>query len=279
MSLPISCAIIVYNEEKNLSRCLPSLDFVDEIIVIDSGSTDGTVSLSKEYGAKVIQRQFTNYADQKNFAVEQCKNDWVLSLDADEVVSLPLRSEIEALFRVGPPQFSACSIPRLMFYLGKWIRFGGFYPNRQLRLFRKSSGKFMGALHERVQVQGKVFKIQAPILHYSYQNISHHLQFIDRYSTLFAEEESKKGKKSSVVWAIGKGLYKSFYMYWIRLGILDGKVGLVLAILGFYYNFLKYLKLYETNKSISSFFVVVDPVHDIESSKSTQKDGNQIQVR
>ncbi|TGL87729.1 glycosyltransferase family 2 protein [Leptospira congkakensis] len=279
MPLPLSCAIITLNEEDNISRTLEALSFIEDIVVIDSGSTDKTVEIAKSLGARVFFRKFVNYADQKNFAIEQTKYDWVLAIDADEVVSDGLKSEITELFTDNKLQSVGYLVPRLTYYLGKWIRFGGYYPNYQIRLFKKTAGEFSGGLvHERVKLIGKPIKLKNPLFHYSYKNISDHLQFIDRYSSLFAEEEFRKGKRSSVFWAFLKACFKGFYMYWIRLGILDGKQGFVLALLGFYYNFLKYLKLYEKSKSISSFFVMVDAVHDVKSSKSTKKDGNQVHV-
>ncbi|MBM9589840.1 glycosyltransferase family 2 protein [Leptospira sp. 201903075] len=279
MPLPLSCAIITLNEEDNISRTLVALSFIEDIVVIDSGSTDKTVEIAKSMGARVFYRKFVNYADQKNFAIEQTKFDWVLAIDADEVVSDGLQTEISDLFTQNQLQSVGYLVPRLTYYLGKWIRFGGYYPNYQIRLFKKTAGEFSGGLvHERVKLIGKPIKLKNPLYHYSYKNISDHLQFIDRYSSLFAEEEFRKGKTSSVFWAFLKACFKGFYMYWIRLGILDGKQGFVLALLGFYYNFLKYLKLYEKSKSISSFFVMVDSVHDVKSGKSTKKDGNQIHV-
>ncbi|EMY69234.1 glycosyltransferase family 2 protein [Leptospira vanthielii] len=279
MPLPLSCAIITLNEEDNISRTLEALSFIEDIVVIDSGSTDKTVSIAKSFGARVFYRKFVNYADQKNYAIEQTKFDWVLAIDADEVVSSGLQTEISDLFTNHKQQSVGYLVPRLTYYLGKWIRFGGYYPNYQIRLFKKTAGEFSGGLvHERVKLIGKPIKLKNPLYHYSYKNISDHLQFIDRYSSLFAEEEFRKGKTSSVFWAFLKACFKGFYMYWIRLGILDGKQGFVLALLGFYYNFLKYLKLYEKSNSISSFFVMVDSVHNVKSNKPTKKDGKQVHV-
>ncbi|MDF3821785.1 glycosyltransferase family 2 protein [Leptospira sp. 96542] len=279
MPLPISCAIITLNEEENIVRCLKALSFIDDIVVVDSGSTDNTVELAKSFGARVMERNFDFYPNQKNYAIEQTKHDWVLAIDADEVVSSGLKTEIINLFSAGEPKEVGFLIPRLTYYLGKWIRFGGFYPNYQIRLFQKSKGKFGGGfVHERVVLETKPKKLKFPLYHFSYKNISDHLHFIDRYSSLFAEEEYRKGKTSSILWALTKASFKGFYMYWIRLGILDGKQGFVLAVLGFYYNFLKYLKLYEKNQSFPSFFVMVDSIHDVKSNVSTKKNSDQIHI-
>ncbi|MCX7999887.1 MAG: glycosyltransferase family 2 protein, partial [Leptospiraceae bacterium] len=129
---------------------------------------------------------------------------------------------------------------------GTWIYYGGWYPNYQMKLFRKSKGVFTGILvHEKVEIQGQVKKLNFPILHYSYKNISDHLKFIDKYSTLFALEKYKQGKRSGVFWAFGKSIYKFIYMYFVKLGFLHGRIGFIIAILGAYYNFLKYVKLFE----------------------------------
>lgn len=282
MSLPLSAAIITMNEEDNIERTLRALDFINDIVIVDSGSTDKTLEIARRFPVRVFNRNFDNYASQKNFALGETKNDWVLALDADEVVSPKLKEEILALFRTNDPPEDGYLIPRLTWYLGKWIRFGGFYPNYQTRLFRKTEGQFGGGIvHERVFLQKSPKKLNFPLFHFSYRDISDHLKFIDKYSSLFAEEESRNGKKSSVSWAFAKGLFKAFYMYFIRLGFLDGKPGFVLAVLGFYYNFLKYLKLYEKNQemSVPSILVMVDPIHDIKRDKSPEKNSDQVHVR
>ncbi|TGN10527.1 glycosyltransferase family 2 protein [Leptospira ilyithenensis] len=283
MSLPLSATIITFNEEDNIVRTLEALGFIEDIVIVDSGSKDNTLELIRKNcpNARLFEREFDTYSDQKNFALSKTKEDWVLALDADEVVSPKLKEEIISLFGNDISRSDGYLIPRLTWYLGKWIRFGGFFPNYQLRLFRKDKGKFGGGLvHERVKLPSKPLPLKHPLFHYSYKNISDHLGFIDRYSSLFAEEEHRKGKKSSVTWAVLKGSFKAFYMYFIRMGIFDGKAGFVLAVLGFYYNFLKYLKLYEKNNnlSVSSFFIMVDSVHDIKSNESAEKDSDQIHI-
>ena len=179
-------------------------------------------------------------------------------------------------------KYSAFAIPRLTYYLKRWIYHSGWYPNYQIRLFHKNQGRFAGILvHETVEIKGNAKKLRQPLYHYSYKSISDHLSFIDRYSTLFAIEKYKIGKRSGLVKAVVKANYKFFYMYFVRLGFLDGASGFVIAILGGYYNFLKYLKLYELEreeKSISPLLVVVDPIHKIKSNESTQKDSDQVYI-
>ncbi|MCG6194546.1 glycosyltransferase family 2 protein [Leptospira sp. FAT2] len=244
--LPLSVCIITLNEEDNLERCLKPLDFVSEIIVVDSGSKDKTVEIAKKYKAKVHKKKFDDYVSQKNFALSLVKNEWVLTLDADEEVSPDLKEEILSLFANGLPSGDGYSTPRLTWYLGKWIRHGGWYPNRRIRLFQKSKGKFGGGLvHETVQVSGICKKLNSPVYHYSYRNIGDHIRYINSYSELGAQEKFRAGKTSGLFHAFMEGFYKAFWMYVIRFGFLDGKQGFVLALFGFYYNFLKYIKLYE----------------------------------
>ncbi|TGN03089.1 glycosyltransferase family 2 protein [Leptospira dzoumogneensis] len=244
--LPISACIITLNEEDNIERCLSSLDFVNEIIVLDSGSKDKTESIAKKKGAKVVLRKFDDYVSQKNHVISLAENPWILTLDADEELSPGLKEEIKSLFKNGEPEEDGFIIPRLTMYMGKWIRHGGWYPNYRARLFLKSKGKFVGGkVHEAVELSGKRKKLKHPVFHYSYENLFDHVSFINRYSELAATEKFGKGKRSGLFLALLEAGYKSFWMYFVRLGFLDGRRGLILAIMGFYYNFLKYTKVFE----------------------------------
>lgn len=244
---PITACIITLNEEDNIRRVLDSLQSLDEIIIVDSGSQDKTVEIAKSYPKVRIEvRHFDNYINQKNFCINLSKNEWVLSLDADECITEDLITKLRSLSEVTWTEAKGIEFPRLTTYLGKWIYHSGWYPNFQLRLFQKKYGKFTGFLvHEKVSVEGKTIKLDSPILHYSYRNISDHLKFIDTYSSLTARENYSKGKRAGVIFSILEGVYKFFQMYIIKFGFLDGKHGLILAVLGSYYNFLKYIKLYE----------------------------------
>lgn len=156
MPLPISACIITLNEEDNISRCLASLKFADEIIVLDSGSSDRTTELAKSFGAKIVRREFDDYVSQKNHVVSLAKNSWILSVDADEEISAKLENEIREILGGREPEEDGFLIPRLTMYMGKWIRHGGWYPNYRVRLFKKSKGRFVGGkVHESVRLEGK----------------------------------------------------------------------------------------------------------------------------
>jgi len=244
---PITACVITLNEEDNIRRILDSLSSLDEIIVLDSGSIDKTLEIANTYKkVKIEYRNFDTYINQKNHCISIARNDWVYSLDADECLTENLINELINLPENIWKDYNGIEFPRLTFYLGKWIYHGGWYPNYQLRLFQKNSGKFNGFLvHEKVSLSGNVLRVKSPILHYSYKNISDHLKFIDTYSTLAAKEKFNSGKKTGLTFSILEGIYKFIQMYFIKFGFLDGKVGVIIAILGAYYNFLKYIKLYE----------------------------------
>lgn len=250
MVLPISACIITLNEEDNLERCLSGLDFVDEIIVLDSGSTDRTLDIAKKFTKNVFFREFDNYANQKNHAIRIAKNEWILTLDADEEIGSQLREEILQLKEEDWKAFDGFFIPRLTYYLHTWIHHSGWYPDLQIRLFRKSRGEFQGGLvHETISMNSPARKLRSPVLHYSYRSISDHLQYIDRYTTLYAMEKFRKGKRSGMAKAFVKMFYKFWWSYIFRLGFLDGRAGFAVCTIGAYYNFLKYLKLYELERN------------------------------
>lgn len=250
----ISACIITLNEEKRLERCLKSLAFVDEIVVVDSGSVDKTVKIAKKYGARVLVRKFDGFVNQKNHAIRSTKKKWILSIDADEVISESLKNEILAALHDSNPEgikkkfSSAYRFPRLSYYLGRWIYHCGWYPEYKTRLFLRNRAKFTGGtVHEILETDDPVATLQGPLLHYSYSNISDHLKRIDQYSTLIAEDKYSRNQKSSVAKAILKSFSKFLITYIYHRGFLDGRAGLVISVLGSYYNFLKYIKLWELN--------------------------------
>src|ERR1700722_353240 len=196
MGKTLSVAIITRNEEVNLPRTLGSIYWANEIVVVDCGSTDGTVELAWRFGAKVIQQDWLGFGQQKNLAIERCASEWVLSLDADEEVSETLAQEIERLL-AGKPAVDAYYLPRRNLFLGRWIRHGGYYPDQKLRLFRKGTAQFEeSAVHETVQYSGATRTLHADLIHHAYPTLENYIEHMNRYSTLGATQAAAKGKTS-----------------------------------------------------------------------------------
>jgi glycosyltransferase involved in cell wall biosynthesis len=243
--MKITAAIITLNEEHNLPRALESLqDVADEVVVVDSGSTDRTRELAIAAGARFITHDWLGYARQKNFAAAQAAHDWVLSLDADEALSPELRSEIATL-RSGPMgEFAGYSIPRLAHYCGRWIRHSGWYPDRKVRLYdRRRAGWRGDYVHESVRVDGPIAALQGNLLHYTCDTLEQHRHSVDRYTTLAAQEAQARGTGGALLSMIVLPPYKFLETYIARGGFLDGAAGLTIARMAAYYVYLKYAKL------------------------------------
>jgi len=240
--MKISAAIITFNEERNIARALESLRCCDEIVVVDSGSTDRTVELATKLGARVLDATWRGYAGQKNHATSCCEHDWILSLDADEALSEALEAEIWQIKKNGP-EFDAYTMPRLAQYLGRWILHSGWYPDRKVRLYDRRIAKWVGDyVHESVIVEGRVGHLNANILHFTCSSLSEHLRTLDRYTTLAAEQLVEQ--KTPVGWkelALDPA-WTFFRTYVIQRGFLDGTEGLAIAYMAALYNFLKYAK-------------------------------------
>jgi len=247
----ISVGIICYNEAQNIERCLESVSWADEIIVVDSGSQDNTVSIAKKYTDHIFQRSWTGYADQKNFALSRTSCPWVLSVDADEVVSPVLQAEIRAHLAMDEAK-DGYRIPRLSYYQGKWIRHSGFYPDRQLRLFKRGRGRWIGGrVHERVEIEGDVGCLKNDLLHYPYKGgITGQLQTVNNFSTLLAEDLFHEGKGYHFHLLLMRPLFKFLEVYLLRLGFLDGLPGFVIAVTSSYAMFVRYVKLREMEKGL-----------------------------
>ncbi len=243
----LSAVIITLNEEDNIERCLRSLDWVDEIVVVDSGSTDRTVELCKAHGARVIKTEWQGFGPTKHLAVEQATHDWILSIDADEQVTPELREKIKSLLQAPDPQI-AYRIKRHPFYLGKHIRYCGWQKDFPLRLFNRRFGNFnYKSVHESVRFQGKVLYLQEGLNHYTYPTIASHIVKLNRYTDL-SLNEMPKGKRISVLGAIGRALFRFIRMYVLRFGFLDGGTGLVLCINSSIGVFFKYIKQWERSR-------------------------------
>jgi glycosyltransferase involved in cell wall biosynthesis len=243
----LSAIIITRNEAHNLHDCLQSVQgLVDEIIVVDSQSTDATVAIAQQYGAKVAQpADWPGFGPQKNHALDLATCDWVLSIDADERVTPELATEIKRVVQTGDASV-AYKLPRLSWYCGKFIHHAGWQPDYVLRLFKRGTAKFSDDLvHERVVTELPVHALRNHLLHYSYLNFSQVLSKVDAYSSASAKQAYARGKRSSVAGALGHGAWAFFRTYVIRRGFLDGAHGLALSISNAETSYYKYLKLWQ----------------------------------
>ena len=247
MRKTISAVLITHNEAENLPDCLASLqDWVDEIVVVDNHSSDDTVRIAQQHGAKVLQTpDWPGFGVQKNRALDLATCDWVLSIDADERVTPELMAEIQSILAT-EPTLTAYEIPRLSWYCGKFIRHAGWRPDFVLRLFERDSARFSDDLvHERVVPTGNVGQLKHALLHYSYRNFSQVLHKVNAYSSASAQQAFASGKRSSVAGAMGHGAWAFFRTYVLRAGFLDGSHGLALSISNAQTSYYKYLKLWQ----------------------------------
>ncbi len=242
---PISATVITRNERQNIEEALASLRWADEIVVVDSGSTDGTLEICRRFTDKVFHRDWTGFVDQKNFAVEQATHDWIFSLDADERPSPELQRETEALRRAGF-NHAGYRIPRVAFFMGRWIRHGDWYPDYQLRLFDRRRARWQGGrVHESVRIEGEPGRMRGEIHHYTYRSLSDYLKRLETYSALAAEDYRQRGKRSSGFKIIANPIATFTRAYFLKRGFLDGIPGLMVAGMGAISVFFKYAKLYE----------------------------------
>ncbi|TAN68405.1 MAG: glycosyltransferase family 2 protein [Methylobacter sp.] len=251
----LSVIIITKNEASHIGRCLESVAWVDEIIVLDSGSEDATVAICRQYTDKVYETDWPGFGIQKQRALDKACGNWVLSIDADEVVTPELRLEIEeALLQ---ERYKGYEIPRLSSYCGKQMRHGGWWPDYVLRLFWRDCGQFTDSVvHETIIVQGQVGRLQSPLLHDAFVNLDEVLSKVNCYSTLGAALLYQRGVRSSLSKAIFKGLWTFIRTYWLKAAILDGRQGLMLSISnaeGTYYKYLKLLELQDQQQVVSVF--------------------------
>jgi glycosyltransferase involved in cell wall biosynthesis len=241
-AMKISAAIITYNEERNIARAIESLRCSDEILVVDSGSTDRTIEIAGKLGARIVEHPFMGYAEQKNYAAEQAENDWILSIDADESLSEGLEGEILHVKKNGP-EYDAYTVPRLAQYLGRWILHSGWHPDRKVRLYDRRRARWAGDfVHESVQVDGRVGRFRSNLLHFTCDSLSEHLRTMDRYTTLAAEQLVSQGRKIGWSKLLLDPPWTFFKTYVVDRGFLDGAEGLAIAYMAAIYNFLKYAK-------------------------------------
>jgi glycosyltransferase involved in cell wall biosynthesis len=250
----LSAIVITRNEAHNLDDCLQSMHgLVDEIIVVDSQSTDATVAIAQQHGAKVAQpADWPGFGPQKNRALDMATCDWVFSIDADERVTPELVAEMKHVLQTGRTT-AAYKLPRLSSYCGKFIHHAGWQPDYVLRLFKRGTAKFSDDLvHERVVTEQSVVALQNHLLHYSYLNFSQVLSKVDAYSTASAKQAYARGTRSSVLGALGHGAWAFFRTYVIRRGFMDGAHGLALSISNAETSYYKYLKLWQMQQAEES---------------------------
>jgi len=244
--VPLSAVLIAQDEEKTIGDALASVSFCDEVVVVDSGSRDRTREIAEAAGARVVVHSpWPGFVAQRDFATRAARHDWVLALDADERVSPALREEIEALRRDGL-RAAGYRIPRVAFYLGRWIRGTDWYPDWQVRLFDRTRGTWQGDLvHESVAVSGSVGRLHGELEHHPYADISDHLRKIDSYTTLWARQAHAAGRRSNVVDMFAGATWAFFRNYVLKRGVLLGSTGIIVSVLNTHYTFAKLAKLRE----------------------------------
>lgn len=248
----VSAILITKNEIQNLPACLEGLSWCIEIIVVDSGSTDGSVTLARRLGARVESRpDWAGFGPQKNRALNLAQGDWVFSIDADERVTPALAEEIQSAVQCADAP-DAFSLPRLSSYCGQYMRHGGWYPDRVVRLFRRGKARFSDDIvHESVQVQGRVGQLHNDLIHISYRSLEDVLEKMNRYSSAGAEKLATRGRRASLATALGKSLWAFIRTYVIRRGFLDGRLGFVLACGIAHETWYRYLKLWLAQRPVS----------------------------
>ncbi|HKC50153.1 MAG TPA: glycosyltransferase family 2 protein [Myxococcota bacterium] len=246
---PISGVVICLNEADRIGRCLESLAFCDELVVVDSGSTDGTRDVARRYTEHTIEQPFLGYVKQKNFALERAKHDWVICLDADEALSPELRESLQAALARVDDRVSGYELDRVTHYLGVWHDHGEWYPDWQLRVFRRSRGRWAGMdPHDRVELDGRVERLSGRLLHWNYRSLSEHIQTTDRFSARMAGSMQEAGVRFRLADLLLRPIARFFKGYVLRQGFRDGMAGFVVSAATAYYVFMKYAKLWELER-------------------------------
>ena len=247
--IPLSVAIITKNEQENLPGCLASAAFAQQIVVVDSGSSDGTAQIASDHGCEVFREDWRGFGPQKQFALDQCRQDWVLVLDADERIPQQTARVIRSLILKPSKDIAGYSFPRKNFFQGRWIRHGGWWPDRVVRLFLRDRGRFTeAAVHEAVAVNGTVEALGWPLEHFTESDFSALLQKLDRYSTLGARAAFDEGRSATIWEAFFRAELTFLQDYVVKAGFLDGAQGLTLAVTDAVNKFFKYAKLYQLRR-------------------------------
>ncbi|EQA43554.1 glycosyltransferase, group 2 family protein [Leptospira broomii serovar Hurstbridge str. 5399] len=250
----LSVVVITYNEERNIADCIRSCrDIAEEIVILDSNSTDKTEEICRSFPeVKFFSQKFRGHVQQKNDAISLCKNEWILSLDADERLSEELKQSLRNFLNLPDDgSLDGLKTARLTFHMGRFIRFSGWYPQTKFRIFRKSKARWAGENpHDYLVVEGKGIKTTGDILHYSFRDLAQQVDTINKFSSIVAWTRSRKGRRFSLLRTIYKPFGKFLEIYFFKLGILDGFPGFTIAISSAYSTFLKEAKIYELGKKL-----------------------------
>lgn len=239
----LSVTIITRNEAAHIEACLASVDWADERLVVDCGSTDDTVALARRAGARVVAHDWPGYAAQKNFAASQATHDWILSVDADERVTPELAREIRATLEA--PASAGYRIPRITWHLGRWFRSTDWYPDLQLRLYDRRHGTWqVRRVHESVTLDGQPGHLTHHLQHYAYRDIAHHMETMNRYTTLAAQDMFESGRRADVLDVVVHPLAAFLRNYVLKGGVADGLPGFIVSSMNAYYVLLKFAKLW-----------------------------------
>jgi glycosyltransferase involved in cell wall biosynthesis len=247
----ISVTIITFNEATNIRECLESVAWADEIVVVDSESRDETVTIAREYTDQVFVNPWPGHQEQKNVAVDKATGPWIFSLDADERVTPELAEEIRRV-AANPGALDGYDVARKNYFLGRWMRHGGWWPDRVVRLFRKDRGRFGGINpHDRVIIQGRMGSLTPPLIHHTYRTFKQYVHKQYSYAEIGAREMLKRrpGRRITVASMIAKGLTKFMEVYVLKRGALDGVHGLIAAVCGSYFAFLRYALVWEAKRN------------------------------
>ena len=256
--LPLSISIISHNEEANLRRCLASATaLAQEIVIVDSGSTDRTAEIAAEFGAKFMPQAWLGYTAQKNHCLTLCSQPWILALDCDEELTPALRDSIRSFFANGDEaKFDGAWMPRLVWFMGRWIHHGDWYPDRKVRLFRRDKSQWQadggGQVHERLVVAGDCTTLRGDLLHYSFKNIQHYLTKHISYSAVFLQTQQGKGKRWSLLHTLFRPWWRFVRACVLKRGFLDGFPGLWIAGATAFFTFDRYSRMFESEAEAQS---------------------------
>lgn len=247
--VPVSVYVLTYNNRRTIERCLKSLWWADELIVVDSFSDDGSFELAKKMTDKVYQKKWTGFRQQYQYAANLTKNEWIMFVDADEEIPQELVDEIYEELDQNHGEWDGYICHRRTFYLGRWIGHGGWYPDYEIRLYRRHRGHWVGDLHAKLSVDGKVKHLKHHYLHYTYGDISDQIQTIDRYSRTTAEDMMVSRNRFSVFKLLLRPPFRFLKEYLFKAGFRDGIPGLIIVVCNMFYVFIKYAKLWELEKA------------------------------